>query len=82
MKTKKFGDAIYIEWIDSVEQTGWREYNEVIETDNEEWLCKTRACYIGEDKDFVIVAHTVGATEDNAILGVLKIPKKSILKIR
>jgi len=78
---KSFGDKIYIEWADSVEQKSWRTIEEAIWTDDNEWVCKTNAYYVGRTKDIIIIAHTISIA-DNSVIGVLKIPRRSILKVR
>ncbi len=78
---KKFGDPIYIEWIDAIERTGWKPVDEAIEVIDEVY-CKTNAFYLGEDKEYIKVAHTVGKTIENDVLGILLIPKSWIKKIK
>jgi hypothetical protein len=82
MKTKKkFGDQIYIEWIDAIERVGWKTVEEAVEVIDEVY-CKTCAFYLDEDKEYVKVAHTIGKSIKNDVLGVLLIPKKWIRKIK
>lgn len=78
---KKFGDQIYIEWIDAIERTGWKSVEDAIEVVDEVY-CKTNAFYLGEDKEYVKVAHTIGKTVENDVLGILLIPKSWIKKIK
>jgi len=78
-KKKKFGDQIYLEWFDACERTGWKPLFDAMTIDDEVF-CKTTAFYLGENKDFVIVAHTIGKTDKNDITGIFQIPKKWITK--
>jgi len=82
MKIKKnFGDRIYIEWIDAIERNGWKTVEDAIKLIDEIY-CKTNAFYIGEDKIYIKVAHTIGKSAENDVLGVLWIPKKWIQKLK
>lgn len=81
MKKKKWGQKIYIEWIDACEQAGWQTLDKMLEIPDEV-MCKTNAFYIGEKDGFLIVAHTIGKTEKNDMTGKLMIPKKWIMKVR
>ena len=76
---KKFGDRIYLEWVDACERIGWKSLSDAVNVDDEVF-CRTNAFYLGENKDFVIVAHTIGKTEKNEVTGVIQIPKKWITK--
>ncbi len=78
---KKFGDKIYIEWIDAIARVGWKTVDEAIEVIDEVY-CKTSAFYLDEDKDYIKVAHTIGKSIKNDVLGILLIPKKWISKIK
>ena len=79
-RTKKsFGDKIYLEWNDACERTGWQTLIDVLKVDNEVF-CRTNAFYLGETKGFVIVAHTIGRTKANDVVGTMQIPKKWITK--
>ncbi len=78
---KKFGDRIYIEWVDDIERFGWKTVAEATEVIDEVY-CKTNAFYLDEDKEYVKVAHTIGKSVENDVLGVLLIPKKWIRKIK
>jgi len=81
---KSFGDKIYLEWQDAITKDGWKAVNEVLTSKEiqDESFCKTNAFYIGEDKDFIKVSHTIGKTINNDVLGILWIPKKWITKIK
>ena len=78
---KKFGDKIYIEWIDAYSNDGWTTFEKVIVESNNAF-CKTNALYVGESKNFIIVSHTQGYTKDNSIMGALNIPKRWIRKVK
>ena len=78
---KKFGSRIYIEWVDAAEKIGWKSVEDAIEVTDEVY-CRTNAFYIGEDKTFIKVAHTIGKSIKNDVLGILLIPKKWVRKIR
>lgn len=77
---KKFGDEIYIYWLDCTEKPGWQEF-EGIQRESEP-DCFTRGWFIKEDKEFVYICHTKGKSIEEDMLGVLLIPKKSIVKIK
>jgi len=81
---KSFGDKIYLEWIDAISKGGWKSIDEVLHSKElyEESFCKTNAFYIGEDKTFIKVSHTIGKTNKNDILGILWIPKKWIIRVK
>ena len=78
---KKFGDKVYIEWVDAIERVGWKTVDEAIEVIDEVY-CKTNAFYLDEDKEYVKVAHTIGKSIKNDVLGVLLVPKKWIRKVK
>jgi len=78
---KKFGDKIYIEWVDAIERIGWKTVDEAIEVIDEVY-CRTNAFYLDEDKEYVKVAHTIGKSIKNDVLGILLIPKKWIRKVK
>jgi len=78
---RKWGQKIYIEWIDAIEKSGWKSTSQVIKPDDEV-LCFTNAFYIGEDKNFIKTAHTIGKDIKNDVTGILWIPKKTITKIK
>ena len=78
---KSFGDKIYIEWLDALEEAGWKSFKEVCAIPDEV-LCYTSAWFISQDKDFVIVSHTKGKTIKNDIMGKLLIPKRMIRKVK
>ena len=78
---KTFGSPVYIEWIDAIERFGWKPVKDAIEVVDEVY-CKTNAFFLGKDKDYIKVAHTVGKSIENDVIGILLIPKKCIKKIR
>jgi len=78
---KKFGDKIYIEWVDAYEDTGWKSFKDACSVPDEVY-CYTSAWYISQDKDFVIISHTRGKTIKNEIMGKLLIPKSWIRKVK
>ena len=78
---KKFGDKIYIEWIDAYTTDGWTTFEKAME-ESSNAFCKTNAFYLGQTKVFLVVCHTRGHTKDNCIMGVLNIPKKWITQVK
>jgi len=78
---KKFGDKIYIEWVDAYEKPGWRTFESACKIDNE-LFCRTNTFFLEQKDGFIKVAHTIGKTKKNDMLGVLLIPEKWVLKIR
>ena len=78
---KKFGDKIYIEWVDAYSNDGWTTFEKAMEESNNAF-CKTNALYIGENKNFIVISHTQGYTKDNSILGILNIPKKWVKRVK
>lgn len=78
---KKFGDKIYIEWLDALEEAGWKSFKEVCDIPDEVY-CYTFAWFISQSSDFVTVLHTKGKTVKNDIMGKLLIPKKMIRKVK
>jgi len=78
---KKFGDKIYIEWVDALEKPGWRSFADACKYDGEPF-CKTNSFFLEQKNGFIKVAHTIGKTKNNDVLGVLLIPDKWILCIK
>jgi len=78
---KKFGDKIYLEWIDAYTNDGWKSVEDSLKLDNERF-CYTNAFYIGKKNGFLIVCHTIGKTAKNDIMGRLHIPEKWIRKVK
>ena len=78
---KKFGDKIYIEWVDAYSDDDWQSVKKAINL-SDEIYCYTNAYFIGQTKDYIIVSHTKGKTIENDIGGRLCIPKKWIRKVK
>lgn len=78
---KKFGDRIYLEWIDACERPGWKDFDGAT-TPPEETFCKTNGFFLKQDKDFITIAHTIGHNIQNDMMGVLHIPKAWLKKVR
>jgi len=78
---KSFGERIYLEWNDAISKEGWKSVEDALKYDDEAF-CKTNAFYIGENKEYITVAATIGKTKKNDVGGVWQIPKKWILKIK
>lgn len=78
---KKFGEKIYVDWVDAYAEDVWRPVESALEIPDEVY-CYTNAFYIGQTKDFVIVSSTKGKTIKNDILGRLLIPKSWIRKVK
>ena len=78
---KKFGDKIYIEWIDAYTNDGWTTFESALE-EAPTAFCKTNAFYVGKSKNFIVVSHTQGKSKENSMMGVLSIPNKWIRKIK
>lgn len=78
---KKFGDKIYIEWVDAYTNDGWTTLEKAME-ESSNAFCRTSAFYIGQNKNFIVVSHTQGKSKDNSLMGVVSIPKKWLRKVR
>jgi len=78
---KEFGDKIYIEWLDAIERIGWKTVEDATKI-IDEVFCRTSAFYLDEDKEYIKVAHTIGKSIENDVIGILWIPKKWVRKIR
>ena len=78
---KKFGDKVYIEWVDAHTEDKWGSVDDSFKL-NEERFCYTNAFFVGKKDGFLIVCHTKGKTKDNDITGKLYIPLKWIQKIK
>ena len=78
---KKFGDKIYVEWIDAYTTDGWNSVGEAMK-ESTNAFCRTNALYIGESKNFINISHTQGQSADNSVMGILSIPKKWIRKVK
>lgn len=77
----KFGDMLYIEWIDACSREGWRNVQTALDIPDEV-LCFSSAFYIGENKFFITIAHTIGVSDKNDINGIIHIPIAWIKKIK
>uniref|UniRef100_A0A6H2A4Z2 Uncharacterized protein n=1 Tax=viral metagenome TaxID=1070528 RepID=A0A6H2A4Z2_9ZZZZ len=77
---KKFGDKIQIEWIDAYTEDKWVSLDEATK-ESPTSFCRTNAFYVSRNKNFVVVAHTLGNTKDDNIMGVLSIPKGWIKRV-
>lgn len=78
---KKYGDRIYVEWIDAESEAGWKSYEEMMKI-GASVFCFSIGWYIGKTKDFLIVCHTKGKNIKEDMMGKLIIPLKWIKKIR
>ncbi len=79
MKTEKnVGDAIDIEWVDSMNRQGWESPNDLIEDGYE--VCITRGWLVKETDSCLCVSATKGITPSSDYLGITIIPKCSIRK--
>jgi len=78
---KKFGDSIDIFWVDACEVGGWLSKDEWMKVP-EEVVCHTRGYFVGQNKEFVSVVHTIGAGEDNDVCGLIHIPIGNIKEIK
>jgi len=78
---KKFGDGIDLVWRDACEVSGWKNLEDALKIPQEVY-CKTRAYFLGQDKHYVTVGHTVGENIKNDMCGILHIPKKWIIKVK
>ena len=78
---KKFGDKIYIEWIDAYTNDGWTTFQDAM-SESVNAFCRTNAFYIGQSKNFIVISHTQGKSQNNILMGCLSIPKKWLRKVR
>lgn len=78
---KKFGDRVFVKWMDACERTGWISVEDAYKVP-EEVICFTNAFFISTKDGYITVAHTIGKTKDNDVVGVLHIPTKWILEIK
>ncbi len=76
---KKWGQRIYLEWIDACMRVGWKTLEDAMDAGDDTY-CQTNAFYIGESRGFVVVAHTIGKSSNSDMTGILHIPKKWITK--
>ncbi len=80
-KKYEFGDRITIVWIDACEMSGWKSFSDAIKIPDEVF-CTTTAYFLNQTKDFITVAHTMGLSKKNDIMGTLHIPRRWIKKIK
>ena len=78
---KKFGQPIEIIWKDACEVQGWKSFDEALQIPSEA-ICKTRAFFLGQTKEYISVAHTIGLDISNDVCGILHIPCSWIIKIK
>lgn len=74
---KHWGDRIQVNWIDACEKPGWLSLEEAL-TVPEEILCFTNGFFLGQNKEYVSIASTIGKTKDSDIGGTILIPKGCI----
>ena len=78
---KKFGQKIYIEWIDAYTTDGWTTFQDAM-SESTNAFCRTNAFYVGQSKNFIVISHTQGRNQNNTLMGCLSIPKKWLRKVR
>jgi len=78
---KKWGQRIFVEWRDAILDDEWISTISALNSDKDQ-ICYTSAFYIGEDNHNLVVAMTIGKTEEDEVAGVWKIPKGCIIRWR
>ena len=78
---KKFGDKIYLEWVDAYTEDGWKSVEDALKLSDGVY-CFTNAFFLGQNKDYLMVVHTKGRTSKNDVMGKLTIPKTWIRKVK
>lgn len=78
---KKFGEKIYIEWVDAYTEDGWKSVDDALKLSSATY-CYTNAFFLGQNKDFLMVVHTKGKTDKNDVMGKLTLPKVWIRKVK
>lgn len=78
---KNYGDPIEVEWIDAYADATWQSVEDAMQIPDETY-CRTLSYFIGINEGFLIIASTIGKSEDNDIGGVWKIPLKWIIKVK
>lgn len=78
---KKYGDRIYVAWIDAESEAGWKSYEDMMKITTSVF-CFTAGWYVGKTKDFLIICHTKGKNIKEEMMGKVIIPRKWISKIR
>ena len=81
MIKKKYGDRIYVEWVDAYDDAGWKNYKDMMEIDSFV-LCYSVGWYVGKTSDFLIMCHTKGKSIKEDMMGKLAIPLKWIKKVK
>lgn len=77
---KKY-QIIEITWLDSLHSSGWRKEKWVPLTTLEDMTHKTIGYFLKENKRSIIVIQSYREFE-NYVLGIMEIPKGSILEIK
>ena len=77
---RKFGDITTITWIDACEVSRWKSFSDAIKIPDEVF-CHTTGYFLNQTKDMITIAHTIGLSENNDVLGVMHIPLHWIQKI-
>jgi len=70
---------IYIEWVDSESFSYWRSIKNTIEDNKNPSIVKTVGYLLDENDHHILVCHSFDEAND-MIIGVIKIPKKCILR--
>ena len=78
---KKYGERIYIKWVDTYTQDGWKSFDEMREI-SESLYCRTNAWFVSQTKDFIVVCHTIGKTKEEEMMGKLVLPKRCIKVVK
>lgn len=78
---KKYGDKIYVEWIDAYAESEWKTYKDMMDI-GVTVFCYSVGWYVGKTKDFLIMCHTKGKSIEEDMMGKLVIPLKWIKKIK
>lgn len=76
---KKFGDNIYIEWIDSATTEGWKSVEEMRKHTRKDICIKSRGFFLWENKDFLAICLSI---HDDEVNGTIHIPKGCIIKVK
>ncbi len=70
---------VEVVWIDACMSSGWEGLEELVAPR----LAKTRGWLVGEEKDHIVIAHTVGVEdEDKDVGGTIAILRANIKKMR
>ena len=78
---KKLFQSITVWWIDACDQSGWKSVEDALKTPNEVHVI-TRAFYLGQDKNFLCIADSIGKSINNDVGGIWHIPLKCIKKTK